>query len=147
MDICFGLQAGSVIPTLFGQQKHSWRWFLSPAVELMTLRESMRCHGERGAGQGTELTLLCLPWILLCRELGFSKPTPRDAHPELWEAAGGKEWSMKLQKPPNQQGEAVENIKHIKIICTTQCTPLVPSPQLCSFHLAAEMFGLKQGCA
>lgn len=41
------------------------------AVELLTLRESMWCHGERGAGQGTELTLLCLPWILLCRELGF----------------------------------------------------------------------------
>lgn len=76
----------------------------------------------------------------------FSKPTARDAHPELWEAAGGKEWCKKLHKSHNGQGEAVENIKH-GMICTTRCTSLVPSPQLCSFHSAAEMFGLKQGCA
>lgn len=31
------------------------------AVEHMTLRESIWCNGERGARQGMELTLLCLP--------------------------------------------------------------------------------------
>lgn len=71
------------------EQWNSWHW-------------GNPCGGTGQGEQGRARTDSALPsCLLLCRELGFSKPTSRDAHPELGEAAGseqlsaGKEWCIK----------------------------------------------------
>lgn len=110
--IWFGLQAGSI----FGQQEHSWRCCVSQSSGTPDTEGIHVLQGERGAGQGTEITLLSPPCILPCRQLGFSRDAQRNG-------AG-----------------SCTNPKE-----STKCTPLLPAPQLCSSHSAAEMFGFKAG--